>query len=91
MRETTASQEGWLQLHFLRDDGYTWRDYLTQNFNVTTPEKRWSKNSGKLLSKNVKVRIAQHTCGGQKTTCGNWFSPSTLWVLMSGLVAHAFT
>lgn len=35
-------------------------------------------------------------CGDQRTTCRNWFSPSTLWALgmevrLSGLAASAFT
>ena len=25
--------------------------------------------------------VPQHTCGGQRTTCGSQFSPSTMWVL----------
>lgn len=25
--------------------------------------------------------VSQQTCGGQRKTCGNWFSLSSVWVL----------
>lgn len=49
-----------------------------------------------LFGGHVRACTSQYTHGGQRRACGNWFSPSTVWVSgisskPSGLAETAFT